>query len=33
MTYKPLKKDPKNVPCKLMSHYVPPTAKKHGDVI
>ena len=25
MTYKPLKKDPRNVPCKLMSDYIPPT--------
>jgi hypothetical protein len=33
MKYQPLKKDPKNVPCKLISHYVPPNQKKHGDVI
>ena len=33
MTYRPLKKDPKNIPCKLISTYVPPTSKKHGQVI
>jgi len=33
MVCKPLKKDPKNVPCKLMSDYIPPTEKKHGAVI
>ena len=33
MTYQPLKKDPRNVPCKLMSDYIPPTQKKHGAVI
>ena len=25
MQVKPIKKDPKNVPCKLISNYIPPT--------
>ena len=33
MRHKPLRKSPSNVPCKLISNYIPPTAKKHEEVI